>query len=87
VAYRVELLPSAAKELASLPREVQRRLARRIDLLAENPRPQGSKMLHGPDKLVRSRVGDYRILYRIEATRRVVSIVKIGHRASVYRRR
>lgn len=87
MSYGVEFLPSVAEELASLPREIQRRIARRIDSLAENPRPQGARMLQGGEKLLRARVGDYGVIYRIEAGRRVILMVKIEHRADVYRRR
>lgn len=32
------------------------------------------------------RVGDYRVLYRIEANERMVSVVAIGHRRDIYER-
>ena len=86
MAYVVEFLPSAARSLASLPKDVQNRLARRIDALGENPRPPGVKVLQGGEGFLRLRVGDYRVIYRIEERRVVVLIVKIGHRREVYRR-
>jgi len=64
---------------------LQARLGRRIDSLAENPRPQGIKKLAGEDDLFRLRVGDYRIIYQIQEKRLVVLVVGVGHRADVYR--
>jgi len=84
---RIELKPSAARELERLPREVQRRVARAIDGLASDPRPDGVKKLEGPDELYRVRTGDYRILYQIRDAVLLILVVNIGHRRDVYRRR
>ena len=43
------------------------------------------KFLEGPEGILRMRVGDYRILYRILDDRLVVLLVKIGHRREIYR--
>ena len=63
---------------------VQRRIARRIDRLAEDPRADAVK-LRGTDDVWRARVGDYRVLYAIEDQRLVVLVIKIAHRRDVYR--
>jgi mRNA interferase RelE/StbE len=57
----------------------------KILALGQNPRPQGAKKLRDRDNLLRVRVGDYRILYRVEDDRLVVLVVRIGHRREVYR--
>jgi mRNA interferase RelE/StbE len=82
--YSVEFLPSAARALAKLDRAMQRRIARRIDRLALDPRADAVK-LRGTDDIWRARVGDYRLLYAIEDERLVVLIIKVGHRRDVYR--
>ena len=64
---------------------MQVRLRRRIDSLAENPRPQGIKKLAGEEDLYRLRVGDYRIIYQIQEKRLIVLVVGVGHRTEVYR--
>ena len=68
-----------------MERSLQVRLGRRIDALAENPRPQGVKKLGGEGDLYRVRVGDYRIIYQIRERSLIVLIVRVGHRADVYR--
>lgn len=82
--YAVEFLPSAAKALAKLDRATQVRIGRRIDRLGDNPRRESMK-LRGADDIWRARVGDYRILYRIEDALLVVLIIRIAHRREAYR--
>lgn len=83
--YAVEFVPSAARELAALDQAMRRRVARRVEQLAEDPRRGGSVKLRGADDVWRSRIGDYRLLYRIEDDRLVVLVIKVGHRRDVYR--
>ena len=82
--YAVEFLPSAAKALSKLERRTQVRIARRVDRLAVDPRADAVKLI-GADDIWRARVGDYRILYRIEDDRLLVLVIRIGHRREVYR--
>ena len=86
MAWRVEFSSAAASELRQLIAEVRSRVATRIDALALDPHPRGSKKLAGEQSGYRIRVGDYRVLYEIQQ-RRVILIVKVGHRGEVYRRR
>lgn len=83
--YRIEFAAKAARQFSALDRGLQTRLARRIDTLAANPRPQGVKKLSGEEDLYRLRVGDYRILYQIQERRLVVLVVGVGHRSEIYR--
>ena len=84
--YTVTILPSALRNIQSLPQNVCQRIRDKIDSLAENPRPHGGKSLQGSQKChLRLRVGDYRIIYRVEADRLLVLVVAVGHRREVYR--
>lgn len=83
--YEVRFKPAAAKELAKLPRDVQRRLAPKIDGLAANPRPAGAEKLSGQGAW-RIRVGDYRVLYAVEDRVLLVLVIHIGNRREVYER-
>ena len=82
--YKIEIAPSAAKELSPIPRKDLRRIVARIQALANNPRPPGSKRLCAQEKY-RIRQGNYRVLYQIEDDVLVVYIVKIAHRRDAYR--
>lgn len=81
--YAVEILPSA---LARIPNPHRARIARHIEKLAAEPRPSGAKKLtNDSEQRWRIRVGDYRVLYRIEDFRLLITVVKMGHRRDIYR--
>jgi mRNA interferase RelE/StbE len=80
--YAIDVRRSAVKELDRLP--AADRVTARICALATNPRPTGSEKLTGAEQY-RIRQGVYRILYEIDDARRMVTIVKIGHRREIYR--
>ena len=84
---RVLIMPSAKRQLESLPEQTRNRIDKRILSLGENPRPQGSVALKGVTGLCRIRVGDYRVIYKIQDKDMVVLVVRIGHRSEVYRTR
>jgi len=83
--YRLEIAPSAVRQLSGLPRPVQLRLDKKILGLEEHPRPRGAVKLVGTDDLYRIRVGEYRVIYQIDGRKRRVIIARIGHRRDVYR--
>ena len=83
--YHVEFSAPAAKQFRKLPGAIQQRLAPRINELAVDPRPHGSKKLSGEEGIFRIRVGDHRVVYSIEDDALVVLVVKIGDRRDVYR--
>ena len=82
--FSVLIKSSAAKELETVPRKDRLRIVRKIQLLAENPLPEGCEKLTGREQY-RLRQGRYRILYSISEAEQVVLIVKIAHRKEVYR--
>jgi len=83
--YKLRIKKSAAKELEAISRKSDRqRVAKRIEGLAEDPRPPGCKRLSGSERY-RVRQGSYRIVYAIEDDELIVYVVKIGDRKSVYR--
>jgi mRNA interferase RelE/StbE len=85
--YRVEVKPSVERDLAGLEKRDRLRVARKIDALAEYPRPAGVEKLSGEDDLWRVRAGDYRIIYAIRDDVLLVLVVRVGHRRDVYRKK
>ena len=83
--WRVELGRDAKKELAQLPAAVQKRVARVLLSLEDEPFPAGCKKLKNRDGW-RVRVGDYRILYFADKAARQVIVGVIAHRRDVSRR-
>lgn len=82
--YAIEFRPAAIRALRKLDSTSSRRIRDAILLLARDPRPPASRPLKGRDAW-RVRVGDYRVIYRIEDERLVVVVVTVGHRRDVYR--
>lgn len=84
VKYKLQIKPSAVKELEKLPRKDLQKIVKKIQLLSIDPRPVGCEKLSGEEKF-RIRQGNYRIIYSIEDDRLIVFVVKIGHRRDIYR--
>ena len=81
--YKIEIKKSAAKEIEKLPTIVLKRIVNKIKFLGSDPRPNGCKKLTADEKY-RVRVGNYRVLYRIEDEILIVFVVKVGHRKDIY---
>ena len=87
--WSIEVLPEAARDLDKLDRQHANRIVKflheRVAKL-EDPRAigvplKGSKF----GEYWKYRVGDYRIVNRIEDDRLLILVVRIGHRREVYR--
>lgn len=85
--FRVEVTPAATRDLKRLDPYVRRQLLRAATILSDAPYPASSgriKLLVGLEPPhFRLRVGDYRIIYRIEGNH--VLIVRVAHRREAYR--
>ena len=84
-AYQVTFARSARHELEKLPINVAARILTKIETLTDNPRPRDCKKLQGPSQLWRLRVGEYRVVYKIDDKDRIIDISVIRHRSEVYR--
>lgn len=88
--YHVALLPDAERALEKLAvgdRRSAQRIVAALRELAIDPRPVGARALAGsPGQIFRIRIGDYRVVYRIEDARLVVTVIRVAHRREVYRR-
>ena len=83
--YDLQFRPAAAKTLRKLPRDVAKRIKETTEALRDDPRPRGVTALQGQNALLRVRVADYRIVYRIDDGALIVLVIHIGHRRDVYR--
>jgi mRNA interferase RelE/StbE len=52
--------------------------------LSENPRPSGCKKLAGVVDAWRIRIGDYRVIYRVDDTASLVTVMVVRHRSRAY---
>lgn len=89
--YKILIKESAVKELENIPKKDLKRIIKRIQSLAQNPRPHGSQKLSTQDRYrirqgeYRIRQGEYRIIYSIQEKEFTVHIYKVGHRREIYR--
>lgn len=81
--YKVEIEASAVKALMAINRPDQVKISQKIGALALDPRPAGVVKLTGVEGW-RIRVGNYRVIYIIEDTVRIVTVTRIGHRRNIY---
>jgi mRNA interferase RelE/StbE len=68
-----------------MERSFAHRVIAKIEELATEPRPAGCRKLQGKSGLWRLRVGDYRVVYTVDDTQRLVDVVAVRHRREVYR--
>ena len=84
--YKVTISRPASKALGQLPASVIARVFPKIEELAHDPYPRGSKKLQGLLPLWRIRVGDYRVIYSVDRFQKVVKITAVRHRSKAYER-
>ena len=82
--YAVTIDRAAQKSLNKIERPTRKRIDTTIAGLASDPRPHGCAKLTDADAY-RIWVGDYRVVYTVNDTVRVVEVANIGHRSSIYR--
>lgn len=83
--YAVVFARSARKELQALDQSIAVRILKRIEALSVEPRPSGVRKLEGAPDLWRIRVGDWRVVYRISDSERLIDIIAVRHRRDAYR--
>ena len=83
--YRVEYLRTVVDDdIPALTKSAQRQIRRAIETkLATHPFEFGKPLRYSLRGARRLRVGDYRVIYRIEPPNTVL-VMKIGHRREVY---
>jgi len=82
--YKIRVKQSAEKELRKLSKKELIKILDKIEDLSDNPHPAGSIKLTNEEKY-RIRVGNYRVLYKVEDDILTVFVVKVGHRKQIYR--
>jgi mRNA interferase RelE/StbE len=82
--YKIEVIPSAQKDLDDLEKKFFIQIKNRIDSLKSQPRPAGCLKLTAEEGY-RLRSGDYRILYRIDDKNKIIYIYRVKHRKESYR--
>lgn len=85
MSYTILIAKSAEKDIRSIAnRKDRQRIVKRIESLAEDPRPPQAIKIAGSEG-DRVRQGRYRIVYTIVDLELLVEVVKVAHRKDVYR--
>lgn len=85
MSWRIEYLESVVRDdISTLSEAARRRIRKAVESkLGSNPVEFGKPLRYSFKGARRLRVGDHRVIYRIEPPD-VVLVVKIGHRRDVY---
>ena len=81
--FELQFKRSVAKDLRTLPAKDIKKILKRIENLATNPRGEGCVKLTGKE-YYRVRVGVYRVVYEIRDKELIILVINVGHRSSVY---
>ena len=74
------------KSLKKLDKNTTLRILESIEKLTEDPIPHDSKRIMGKkEKVFRIRVGDFRVLYRVDYENLLVVVINIDLRKKVYK--
>jgi mRNA interferase RelE/StbE len=86
VPFEIRFRPKADHFLKSADKSIFDCVVKKISRLADNPHPRALKKILGEENVFRIRVGNYRILYSVEANENVILIVNIDKRSRIYHR-
>ena len=88
MAWTIEFVPAARKELKKLGRAEAARIVGTLETriaARDDPRQLGTALGGELGGLWRWRIGDYRVVARIEDERITILAVRVAHRREVYR--
>jgi mRNA interferase RelE/StbE len=85
--YEIVLTREAQKDYQKLEKSILRRVNQCLDNLRENPiqYPQAIALKGRLAGYYRWRVGDWRVVYKVNRDERVVVVLQITHRSKVYK--
>lgn len=83
----IDLKPKVVKFIKILPPKHKRQVKEHILSLKNNPIPHDAKKLVGHEDYLRTDMGEYRIIYRHDVKRDLVTVVLVGKRndGEIYR--
>ncbi len=84
--YEILWKRSAEQDLRKIDRLQITRIIEVIESLANDPFPSQHRKIQGAERFYRIRVGDYRVIYKVETEAKMIAIYYIRHRREAYRR-
>ena len=83
--YSIKYEHRVEKDLEPLPKNIIKRALDTIETILKYNPFVGKKLEYRGRHLYRYRIGDYRIVYRVDKKEKDVVVLKIRHRKEVYR--
>ncbi|OGY28167.1 MAG: hypothetical protein A3F33_00720 [Candidatus Woykebacteria bacterium RIFCSPHIGHO2_12_FULL_43_10] len=81
--YSLSYSPRAQKAIRKFPKEYQKLILKKLEILTETPKPRGFDKIASQDPpIYRIRVGDYRVFYFIDDLEKLVIVVDIVRRTT-----
>jgi len=84
--FSVDFSDKAKRFLKKLDKHIASRIIDKLENLKENPVPSDTVFIgrENRDKVFRYRIGDYRALYKLKDSEKIVLVTKIDKRPRVY---
>jgi mRNA interferase RelE/StbE len=85
MSYSIEYESEALADLEKLPPDIRKRIVNKIEWLAQNFEQIIPQSLTGDwAGFYKLRVGNYRIIYQIDLSEKIIMIDVVGHRREIY---
>lgn len=83
--YTYEFTPQALRDLKKLPKDIQKRIIKKLDfyIFSMQPLSFAEHLIDYKIGQYRFRIGDYRVIFDLEGESLVV--LTLGHRKDIYR--
>ena len=89
-AHQMQVSPSFWHDTMSAPKQIQNKFKKdvlpKLEYNPTNAEDQSLKKLDSHENLWRYRLGDYRIIYKVDSRERTVTYLALGHRKNIYER-
>ena len=80
------MLRESLRTLGRTDRRSKERIAKAIEQMAADPFAGDVRPLEGETDTYRRRIGDWRLLFRVDPEAKTVTVYRVGPRGDVYRR-
>ncbi|WXG42021.1 MAG: type II toxin-antitoxin system RelE/ParE family toxin [Candidatus Freyarchaeum deiterrae] len=81
--YRIVFTRRALKDLESIDKEMQNRIAAKLKECSKEPLRYANKLVNPKIGTYRFRIGDYRVIFDIDGEN--IVILRVGHRRNIYK--
>lgn len=87
--YRILVTPTFEKDIEKIDTVIAERIIEKIEIIATNHDAPGTPLSHLPlafKKLRKQRIGDWRVLFWLDESKKEMTLYAVEHRRSIYKR-